>query len=76
MLKELFEILKKQGLSFVVMGISIWYFYIQQEKLQEKQQQMQVEMQQCNDSFIEYMKDNQVMLIRVIEKNTMALETL
>ena len=68
-LMEFYGILKKQGLSFVIMGIAIWYFY-------GEQQRMQSEIKQCNDSFISYMNENQIKLISVIEKNTAALENL
>jgi hypothetical protein len=30
------DLLKKQGLSFVLLGVAVWYFYIEVKRLEEK----------------------------------------
>ena len=59
---ELFEQIKKQGLSFVVLCAVTYHFYVQVEKLE-------LQVRQCE---IEYRST----LLRMIDDNTRAIKTL
>ena len=54
------DLLKKQGLSFVLLGIAVWYFYGEVKRVNEKADR-------CQSSIIEMYQD-------VIIRNTRAME--
>lgn len=56
------DLLKKQGLSFVILGVAVWYFYGEVKRLNDKADL-------CQNSIIE-------MYQNVIISNTMAIDNM
>lgn len=54
------DLLKKQGLSFVILGVAIWYFYGEVKRLNEKADQ-------CQQGIIQMYQE-------IVIRNTRAME--
>jgi hypothetical protein len=66
---KLFEILKKQGVSFLLLGIAVWYFYLENNDLRSEVKSIQA------DVIKSYQNDNAEMR-KVIERNTIVMEAI
>lgn len=66
---KFFEILKKQGLSFLLLGIAVWYFYTENKELRNEVRTLQ------SDVISKYQMDN-VEMRKAIDRNTFVIETL
>lgn len=64
---DIWELLKRQGLSFLLLGIMTAFFYNQNKELAD-------EIDDCNQAIIDKYQDENERLMLVIEANTMALE--
>lgn len=65
----LVDSMKKQGFSWVLTALAVWFFYNQT-------QQMQAKIDLCNDTIIDLYKEDRKELLKVIQSNTFALENI
>ncbi len=63
----LIDMLKKQGLSFLLLGVAVYFFYGQYNVLSDK-------INDCNQAIIDHYERENEKLYEVIERNTMALD--
>lgn len=63
------EQLRLHGLSFLLLGAMVYYFYGEVERLSD-------EVKSCNKSVIQVYQAERAELRQVIERNTIALENL
>ena len=68
-MKYLLEQLRFHGLSFVLLGLAVWYFYTVNSQLQQ-------DIKDCNEKIIEIYSNQQMQFREVIQKNTIALDKL
>lgn len=62
----LLDQLRMHGLSFLLLGIAVWYFHAENLK-------MKGEIKQCNDALIEMYRTDRSELLEVVRNNTAAL---
>lgn len=67
--EKIFEVLKRQGVSFLLLGIAVWYFYTENKELRGQIHDLQV------DTIRNYQTDNAQMR-QVIERNTFVIESI
>lgn len=63
------EQLRLHGLSFLLLGVMVYYFYEKVERLSD-------EVKSCNQAVIQVYQEERTELRQVIERNTIALENL
>lgn len=61
------ETLAKQGLSFLLLGVAIWYFNEQNNKLETR-------VFDCNSRIVEVYEEQNDRLLELVENNNKALE--
>ena len=59
--------LKRQGFTWFLTALAVWFFYDQTQK-------MQLKIDACNNTIIEMYQKDRDELIKVIQANTLALE--
>jgi hypothetical protein len=67
--EKLFEILKRQGISFLLLGIAVWYFYTENKELRGELKDLQ------SDVIRNYQNDNAKMR-EAIDRNTFVIQSL
>lgn len=65
-LTYLAEQLRMHGLSFLLLGVAVWYFHGENLK-------MKSEIKACNDALIEMYRSDRSELLEVVRNNTAAL---
>lgn len=63
------EKLRTQGLSFLLLGIIAYYFYMKVENLS-------TEVKDCNRDMLRVYQEERVQFKAIVERNTIALEAL
>ena len=61
------ETLAKQGLSFLLLGVAIWYFNEQNNKLETR-------VFECNSRIVEVYEEQNDRLLELVENNNRALQ--
>lgn len=73
MIEYLLDVLKQQGLSFLLLALGVWIAYEKVQEQDAKINRLQSDVIECNERIIQYYQDNQAMLIRAMDRNTAAL---
>jgi phosphoglycerate-specific signal transduction histidine kinase len=63
------ESVKRQGFSWLLTALAVWFFYNQTQTMQQK-------IDDCNNTIIEMYQNDRETLIKVLQTNTDALEKL
>jgi len=66
MVKYILEILRTQGLSFLLLGVAVWY-------LQSQNMELRRDVLNCQSTQIEYLTTKTETLTKTLESNTTAL---
>jgi hypothetical protein len=67
--QPLWDIIKNQGLSFMLLAVMTWYFYQQQIDMQHK-------IEKCHEGVLEFYKNDHIELRVLIKENRDALKAL
>lgn len=63
------EQLRTQGLSFILLGIAVWFLYGQNQKLS-------IQVKGCNETIIEMYRQDRKEMLTIINQNTQVLKEL
>lgn len=78
LLPWLMDSVKKQGFSFLLIGLMTYYFYNQNQvievKFETKLERMEEKVEILQERIIEYNTKDRLDLMKVVEANTYALE--
>jgi hypothetical protein len=65
--KYLIEVIKKQGISFIILSCIVYYFYVEMQELK-------AEFNACNQNLMQLYSSHSTQMQEVIIRNTQAFE--